>query len=56
MTVATESMLLKADFLLVDAEPSNNVSPSSRFQTYVARVGIANATTILSTGTSSFDW
>jgi hypothetical protein len=55
VTVAAESILFKACSSLAEKESPNNVTLTSRFQTGIERVGIADAITILSTGTSSFD-
>jgi hypothetical protein len=50
--VAMES---KADLILVDMEPSDNVTLSPTFQVDVKRVDITNSVATLSSGASLFD-
>jgi hypothetical protein len=47
-----DSILCKADFLLVDEEPRDTVTLSLAFQVDIERVNITNSVSTLSSGTS----
>jgi hypothetical protein len=54
MPVAKESSLFKADYLLVDTEPSEDSTLSSSFQMDIERADIATSVATLSSGASSY--